>query len=177
MLIFIEWNWGEGHDDGITSQTRVCFYMMYRARSQWEIYPVPSRFRHHEHGVNRVGSLSSTMWYNLYTFALMLLCPFLTLRSFRLLFLAKQLSRIGIITILLLVQHFPTDDMHSAQHCSYHSDCLCRLLGVWPTSRTKSSSGAQKVPFYWKPSFNAQNTRMGDVCEVGTKIQSVINRD
>ena len=43
-------------------------------------------------------------------------------------------------------------------------------------SRTPSSSGAQKAAFYWKPSsFNAQHTRMGDVCEVRTRTQSVID--
>ena len=30
-----------------------------------------------------------------------------------------------------------------------------------------TSSRAQKVPFDWKPSFNAHHTRMEDVCEVG----------
>ena len=43
----------------------------------------------------------------------------------------------------LLVQHFPTDDVHSA--------CLCRVLDEWPTSRTKFSSGAQKELFDRKP--------------------------
>ena len=41
----------------------------------------------------------------------------------------------------------------------------------------KSSSGAQKIPFDWKLSFIAQYTRMGDVCKVGTRIQSVLDRD
>ena len=78
----------------------------------------------------------------------------------------------------LLVEHFPIDDAHwhSARFNSYHSDCLCRVLDEWPTSRTKSSSRAQKVPFDRKPSFNAQHTRMGDICEVGTRIQSVMDR-
>ena len=36
---------------------------------------------------------------------------------------------------------------------------------------------AQKVLFDWEPSLNAQLTRMGDVCEVGTRIQYVMYRD
>ena len=76
-----------------------------------------------------------------------------------------------------LIQHFLIDDGHSARHCSYHSDCLCRVLDKWPTSTTKSPSGTQKVPFDRKSSFNAEHTRMGDVCEVGTRIQSVMKRD
>ena len=75
-----------------------------------------------------------------------------------------------------LVQHLHTDDTHAAYLCSYHSDCFCRVLDEWPTStssRTKSSSGAEKVPFDWEPSFNAQHARMGDLCEVGTRIQFV----
>ena len=75
----------------------------------------------------------------------------------------------------LLVQHFPIDDVHSACFCSQHPDSLRCVLDEWPTSsRTKSSSGAQKVPFDWRPSFNAQHTRMGDVCEVETRIPSVM---
>ena len=77
----------------------------------------------------------------------------------------------------LLVQLFHTDDAHAARLCSKHSDRLCRVLDKWPTSRTKSSSGSQKVPFDWESSFNAQDTRMGDVCEVGTRIQSVMDHD
>ena len=56
----------------------------------------------------------------------------------------------------LLIQHFLTDDAHST---------------------STQPSGSQKVPFDWKPSFNARNTRMGDVCEVGTRIQSVMDQD
>jgi hypothetical protein len=74
----------------------------------------------------------------------------------------------------LLVQHFSTDDAQSDRHCSYHSDYLYRILDEWQTSRTKSSSGTQEIPFDWKRSFNAQHTRMGDVCEVGKRIQSVM---
>ena len=76
------------------------------------------------------------------------------------------------VIIILLVDHFPRDDAHSVRLRPYHSDCgqcLCRLLDEWPTS-SKSSSGAQNVSFDWKPSFNAQHTRMGDVCKVGTSI-------
>jgi hypothetical protein len=64
----------------------------------------------------------------------------------------------------LLVQHFLTDDAHSesARLWSQHSDCLYRVLVKWPTSKT-SSSGAQKVSFDWKRSFNAQDRRMGDL--------------
>ena len=65
----------------------------------------------------------------------------------------------------LLVQHFLTDGahQHSARLWCWHSDCLYRVLDEYSTSRTKSSSGAQKVPFDWKRSFNAHHTRMGDV--------------
>ena len=66
-------------------------------------------------------------------------------------------------------QRIPKDDAHSA--CL--SGFLCLVLDEWPTSTTKFPSGAQKIPFYWKPSFDAQRTRMGDVCEVGKRIQSV----
>ena len=77
----------------------------------------------------------------------------------------------------LLVQHFPTDDAHSARLSRQYSDCLYRVLDEWQTSSTKSSSGAQKVPFDWKRSFNTQHTRMGDVCEVGKRIQFVMPVD
>ena len=82
-------------------------------------------------------------------------------------------------TSLTLLFLSPTYDTNSADLCSWHSVCICYiLLDEWPTSsRTKSSSRAQKVPCDWKPSLNAQHTRMGDVCEMGTRIQSVMDRD
>ena len=69
----------------------------------------------------------------------------------------------------------PTDDVPSVYLDSWSSYRLCRVLDEWPTSRTTSSSGSQKAPFYRKPSFDAQNTRMGDVCEVETRTQSVVD--
>ena len=82
----------------------------------------------------------------------------------------------SIIDVQLLVSP-PTDDTYSAFRYSFHSDCFCIVLDKWSTSTTKSSSWAQKTPFYWEFSFNAQHTRMGDVCELGTRIQSVMGRD
>ena len=82
----------------------------------------------------------------------------------------------SIIDVQLLVSP-PTDDTYSAFRYSFHSDCFCIVLDKWSTSTTKSSSWAKKTPFYWEFSFNAQHTRMGDVCELGTRIQSVMGRD
>ena len=82
--------------------------------------------------------------------------------------------RIQFVTPLRLVI-VPTDGALSACLHFWNPQCLYRVLDKWPTSRTPFSSRTQKTPLYWKSSFNAQNTRMGDVYKVGKRIQSVIN--
>jgi len=42
-------------------------------------------------------------------------------------------------------------------------------------STAAPSSRAKEAPFYRKSSFNAHQSRGGDVCEVGEKIQSVFD--
>ena len=77
--------------------------------------------------------------------------------------------------ILRVAQHLPTDDAPSACLHSWNFYCRCCVLDEWPTSKTASSSRTQTAPFHRKHSFNAQQTRMGDICEVGTRIQFVID--
>lgn len=82
---------------------------------------------------------------------------------------ASQRSYVDLLSL-------PTNhDDSSACLDSRNSDCLCRILDEWPASRSQPSTGAQKTPFYWEPSLNAQYTRLGDVCEVGKRTQSVIS--
>jgi hypothetical protein len=75
------------------------------------------------------------------------------------------------------LQYSPVHSTHdTASICSHcwNSWCLCRLL-EWPTPTAASSSRAEEGSFYWKPSFNAHQSRVGDVCEVGKRIQSVFD--
>jgi hypothetical protein len=68
-----------------------------------------------------------------------------------------------------------TDDSASTCFHSWNSWCLCRVLEEWPTSTTASSSRAEEASSYRKPAFIAQQSRVGDVCKVGKRIQSVFD--
>ena len=80
--------------------------------------------------------------------------------------------------------HYRDSDKYSPVHSTdvtastcFHSWnfwCLCCVL-EWPMSRTASSSRAEEASSYRKPAFNAQQSRVGDVCKVGKRIQSVFD--
>ena len=67
-----------------------------------------------------------------------------------------------------------TDGTGSLCFHFWNSWGLGRVL-EWPTSTTTSSSRTEEASFYRKPSFNAHQSRVGDVCEVGERIQSVFD--
>jgi len=67
-----------------------------------------------------------------------------------------------------------TDNDASTYSHSWNSWCLCPLL-EWPTPTTASSSWAKEASFYRKPPFNAHQSRVGDICEVGERIQFVFD--
>ena len=75
------------------------------------------------------------------------------------------LTRHIILTLSEVPVVLRVDDAPSACLHSWNAYCLCCVLDEWPTSRTTSSSRAQKAPIYWKPSSNAHHTRMGGICE------------
>ena len=76
---------------------------------------------------------------------------------------------------LLRFQHSPVDSTDGTAVCfsSWSSWCLCRVLEECPTAA--SSPRAEEASLHRKPSFNAKRTRVGDVCEVGKRIQSVFD--
>jgi len=67
-----------------------------------------------------------------------------------------------------------TDVSASTWSHSWNSWCCCRVL-EWPTSTAASSSWAEEASFYRKPSFNAQQSRVEDICKMGKRIQSVFD--
>ena len=70
---------------------------------------------------------------------------------------------------------YPTNDAASACFHSWNSWCFCRVLEEWPAAVAASSSWAKETSFYWKPSINAQQSQVGDIYEMGTRIQSVFD--
>ena len=72
-----------------------------------------------------------------------------------------------------LVQHFPTDDAHSA--CSTLTVFVVYWMNAQRQGR-KLPPGPKKYPFIGNL-LSMPTTRMEDVCEVGTRIQSVIDQD
>jgi hypothetical protein len=84
----------------------------------------------------------------------------------------------GLDSLVSRLQYSPvhaTDNDASTYSHSWNSWCLCPLL-EWPTSTSAaSSSRAKEAAFYRKPSFNAHQSRVGDLCEVGERIQSVFD--
>ena len=78
----------------------------------------------------------------------------------------------------LRIQYSPahsTDVTASTCSHSWNSWCRCRVLEEWATSTAASSSWAEEASFYRKPAFNAQQSRVGDICKVGKRIQSVFD--
>ena len=74
------------------------------------------------------------------------------------------------------LQDLAADDAPSVCLCFWNPyGCLCGVWDDWRTSRTLSSSRTQKAPVYREPSFNAHHTRMGNIWEMGTRTQSVID--
>ena len=86
--------------------------------------------------------------------------------------------RLGIIWLIIILT------LSSTLSHRWRSLCSALFLALWLSLSCIGWLGADeiflrgpKVPFDWKPSFNAWHTRMGDVCEVETRIQFVMDWD